>query len=322
MATTTITSRSIDPKASVGLALVGIALAVAALATAVPLAGRGDAAPIETGPFGSASRPDPCLNILTCGRDDLHPGKVDPGLPRRTPALPSPQVVVPRVEAVGTSSGQYLQVHVEVTNWEAYHPTLFQRGSHDPACGGFSNPSRTRVDILDGEGGVLDQYCSSTPRGLASFTPNVANGSPIPERIAVRLVDSATDRVVVSRPIVVPQQISRVRTRYGEAEVAHLEFAADFWKVEVWEVQQAGVMAIRYIHGVAGTTGSKPLRPRPAMAGRGETYASDWATEQLHALEWVSEYHDLTYAETQKLGALVMIYVAVVAPEAARPPRT
>ncbi|MFA9565595.1 MAG: hypothetical protein ACERLM_12935 [Acidimicrobiales bacterium] len=43
------------------------------------------------------------------------------------------------------------------------------------------------------------------------------------------------------------------------------------------------------------------------------SHYSDWTADDRHALEWVSDYHDLTYAETQKLGAAVMVYVAAVA---------
>ena len=103
-----------------------------------------------------------------------------------------------------------------------------------------------------------------------------------------------------------------MKTFYTETEQSHLEFAADYWDIPVGEIQKAGVMAIRYINGLAGTTGSNPLRPRPTSDGP-TGYSSDWAPVERRALDWVSHHHELSYSETQKLGAIVMIYVAAVA---------
>ena len=103
-----------------------------------------------------------------------------------------------------------------------------------------------------------------------------------------------------------------MKTFYTETEQSHLEFAADYWDIPVGEIQKAGVMAIRYINGLAGTTGSNPLRPRPTSDGP-TGYSSDWAPDERRALDWVSHHHELSYSETQKLGAIVMIYVAAVA---------
>lgn len=202
----------------------------------------------------------------------LPPGKVDPGPPRRQADLPTSSTAVTRLEAVGTRSGQYVRLDIEVTNWKAYHETLFVSGRQYPACGEAGNKFRTWVDILDGsDGRVLFRYCAiGSPLALPKLFLFVSDGDPIPERIAVRIIDNATDRVVVSHPVSVPP-ISRVRTSYTDAEQANLAAAAQYWDIPVREVQKAGVMAIRYIHGVAGTTGSRTLLPARRWTARSAT---------------------------------------------------
>ncbi len=39
---------------------------------------------------------------------------------------------------------------------------------------------------------------------------------------------------------------------------------------------------------------------------------SRWADDELPALDWVSDYYDLTYAETHKLGTAVMVFFAAL----------
>ena len=241
-----------------------------------------------------------------------------PGPPRRQADLPTPSVAARLVKPYFIGSGAYAP-QVEVTNWKSYHETLFDSDRRYEGC--LDNPNtrfRTWVDILDGDTGRLHfRYCGmGTPIGLSKLTLFPHKGHPIPRRVAVRLIDNVTNRVVVSDPVDLPRFL-RVGTGYTTAERANLEFAAEYWDIPVHEVQKAGVMAIRYLHGVSGTTGSKPLRPRPdvdrSAYGR-VTYTSDWYPDERHALDWVSGYHDLTLAETQKLGAAVMIYVAAVSP--------
>ena len=296
-----------------GRVALGIVLMAATLVGGMPVAnaaGRdGSAAP--------APRTEPCLNIVTCGTGTRPPGKVDPGPPRRQADLPTPSVAARLVRPYFMGSGAYA-AQVEVTNWKSYHETLFDPDRRYEGC--LDNPNtrfRTWVDILDGATGRLHfRYCGMNgPIGLSKLTLFPHKGHPIPRRVAVRLIDNATNRVVVSDPVDLPRFL-RVGTGYTTAERANLEFAAEYWDIPVDEVQKAGVMAIRYLHGVSGTTGSKPLRPRPDAERRvylRVTYTSDWYPDEQHALDWVSNYHDLTLAETQKLGAAVMIYVAAIA---------
>ena len=97
---------------------------------------------------GPTPKPEPCLNILTCRTEPRLPGRVDPGPPRRQADLPTPSAVVNVVEAVQRQASQYVRLDIEVTNWKAYHETLFWSGRQYPACGEAGNRFRTRVDIL------------------------------------------------------------------------------------------------------------------------------------------------------------------------------
>ncbi len=291
-----------------GRVALGIVLMAATLVGGMPVANAAS----RDGSTAPAPRTEPCLNIIICGSGGL-PGKVDPGPPRRQADLPTPSITAHLVSPYFTTNGAY-RPQIEVTNWEAYHETLFAWDREYPGCSDSPHMTfRTWVDILDGDTGRLHyRYCGmGTPIGLSELTLYAYKGHPIPERIAVRLIDNATNRTVVSDPVDLPRFL-RVGTAYTTAERANLEFAAGYWDIPVHEVQKAGVMAIRYLHGASGTTGSKPLRPRPNVQGR-VTFTSDWYPDERHALDWVSEYHDLTLAETQKLGAAVMIYVAAVA---------
>ena len=184
----------------------------------------------------------------------LPPGKVDPVPAAPQADLPTPSTAITRVEATGTGSGQYVRLDIEVTNWQAYHETLFVSGRQYSACGEAGNKFRTWVDILDGsDGRFLFRYCAiGSPHALPKLFLFVSDGEP-----------------------------------------ANLTAAAQYWDIPVREVQKAGVMAIRYIHCVAGTTVSRTLRRRPSMDGPVSHY-SDWTADDRHALEWVSDYHDLT----------------------------
>jgi hypothetical protein len=126
----------------------------------------------------------------------------------------------------------------------------------------------------------------------------------------VTLTDRQTKRTVRSNTVRIPP-ISEVTARYTTAERANMDVAARHWGIRRHELQKSGVMATRFIHGVAGTTGSSPLRPRPDVSGP-VSYTSHWAPEEQHALDWVSDYYDLTYAETHKLGTAVMVFFAAL----------
>ena len=128
-------------------AALGLAVAIAVVASGVPVAADARAATLDSYRLG----PDrgTCLTIVTCGPGTLPPGKVDPGPPCREADLPTPSAVVTRLGAVGTRSGQVLRLDIEVTNWKAYHETLFVSGRQYPACDAVGNRFRTWVDILD-----------------------------------------------------------------------------------------------------------------------------------------------------------------------------
>lgn len=106
--------------------------------------------------------------------------------------------------------------------------------------------------------------------------------------------------------------VVEVTTSYTAAEHARLLAAAEFWGIPADEFQKFGVQALRFIHGLSGTTGTDPLRPRPEVTGP-VSYTSEWAPDEAAALDWVSDHYDLSDSETQKLGASVLIFFAALA---------
>ena len=296
------TTNSVSSAWLVRRAVFGLVMAVAVLASGVPLATGASAAPVRA--------PETCRTIATCGLRQLPPGKVDPG--PRHPALPAPKVVFTGREAYSTSAGRWVRHSLDVTNWQSYHPTLFAQAPHLPACGRNTKASRTWVDIYDADSGRrVYGYCAlNKPEGLRNMGFAVRSGEQAPSQIYVRMTDRQTGRVVTSSAVRIPP-ISQVTTAYTAAEHANLEFAARHWGIPRGQVQKSGVMAVRFIHGIAGTTGSDPLRPRPDVSGP-HSYTSQWAPDEQAALDWVSDYYDLTYAETHKLGTAVMVFFAAL----------
>ena len=177
-------------------------------------------------------------------------------------------------------------------------------------CGRKSTTSRTWVGIHDADSGRrIHGHCAiGGPEGLRTVHFPIRSGGSAPSAIYVSLTDRETRRTVRSSPVKVPQQVT---VHYTAAESANIDFAARYWGRPRHNVQQNGVMAIRFIHGVAGTTGSAPLRPRPEVSGP-VSYRSWWTSEDRRALDWVSDYYDLTYAETHKLGTAVMVFFAAL----------
>ena len=201
------------------------------------------------------------MNIVTCGPGQLPPGKVDPGPRPRPPALPAPKVVLEDRAAYSTPAGRWVRHRLDVTNWQSYHPSLFAPAPHLPACGRNTKASRTWVDIYDAVNGHrIYGYCAiGKPEGLRDIQFAVKSGEQAPARIYVRMTDRLTRRTVTSDVVRIP--VSRVSASYTFAEGANIDFAAEHWGISHDDVQKNGVMAVRFIHGVAGTTGSAPLRP-------------------------------------------------------------
>ena len=287
-------------------AVLGLVMVVAVLGSGVPLAGAAEKTPIP--------RPEPCLNILTCKTGQLPPGKVDPGPRPRPPALPAPNVVFEGREAYMVGSKRFVLHSLDVTNWQSYHPSLFTRVPGLPSCSGTGTGtwSRTRVDIYSA---VSDRritgFCAmDEPQHLRSIRFALKSGEHAPHGIYVRLTDHQTGRVVTSNSVRIPP-MSQVTARYTAAENANIDVAARHWGIHQSQVQKQGVMAIRYIHGVAGTTGADPLRPRPEVSGP-VSYTSLWKPADQDIVAWVSDYYDLTYAETHKLGTAVMVFFAAL----------
>lgn len=285
-------------------AVVGLVLTVAVMGSGFTAAGAAEKSPIPP--------PEPCRNILTCGTGQLPPGKVDPGPRPRPPALPAPRVVLTDRAAYSTPAGRWVAHHLDVTNWQSYHPSLFTQAPHLPACGRNTKASRTWVHIYNATTRArIYGYCAlNKPEGLRNMQFAVKSGEQAPSAIYVRMTDRQTGRTVTSNTVRIPP-ISRVTARYTAAENANIHFAARHWGIAPDQVQKSGVMATRFIHGIAGTTGSAPLRPRPEVSGP-VSYTSNWAPDEQHALDWVSDYYDLTYAETHKLGTAVMVFFAAL----------
>ncbi len=282
-------------------ALVGLGMVVAVIATAIPAASAAESTPIP--------RPEPCLNIVTCGAEELPPGKVDPGR-ARPPALPAPTVTFTGRKAYSTPSGWYVRHEFDVSNWESYDPELFARWKNLGVC----RELRTRVQLYDADTGRRlrgGQFCAiGTPEGLRDLSFIEPIGHAAPARINVVITDQRTRRTVSSLPVAIPP-MSEVTTAYTQAEHANLIFAARHWGIPRDQLQKTGIMALRFIHGIAGTTGSDPLRPRPDVSGP-VSYTSVWTTDERHALDWLSQYYDLTFAETHKLGTTLMVFFAAL----------
>ncbi len=303
MATTNAADIETTVPGAIRRAVIGLALVVAILGSSATVASAAEPTPIP--------RPEPCLNIVTCP-GQLPPGKVDPGPRSRPPALPAPKVVFEGRTAYSTPAGRYVRHDLDVTNWQSYSATLFAQAPQLPACGRNAKSSRTWVRIYDADTGRrIYGYCAiGEPKDLRNMSFAVKRGEQAPARIYVRMTDRQTGRSVASSPVRIPL-ISRTTARYTAAEHANIQFAAQHWGISVDDVQKNGVMATRFIHGIAGTTGSDPLRPRPEVSGP-VSYTSVWAADEQGALDWVSEYYDLTYAETHKLGTAVMVFFAIL----------
>ena len=285
-------------------AVLGLVMIVAVMGSGVPLATGASAAPVRA--------PERCVNIVTCGPGQLPPSKVDPGPKPRPPALPAPKVVLTDRAAYSTPAGRWVRHELDVTNWQSYHPSLFAQAPQLPACGRNAKASRTWVDIYNAVNGHrIYGYCAiGKPEGLRDISFAVKSGEQAPSHIYVRLTDRQTRRTVTSSTVRIPP-ISEVTARYTTAERANMDVAARHWGIRRHELQKSGVMAVRFIHGIAGTTGSSPLRPRPEVSGP-ISYTSHWAPDEQHALDWVSDYYDLSYAETHKLGTAVMVFFAAL----------
>ena len=302
--TTTAESETATSMAAIRRAVLALVALVAVVASGVPLAGSASAAPVRAR--------EECVNIVTCRPGQLPEGKVDRGRPGGPPLLihlPEPAVVFADHDV--HRDGRSLQ-RLEITNWNAYAPALFRPAAHLPACGTDPNATRLSAEILNAStGGRLRRLCAiDAPEGLREAVFTVTPGAIPPPAVVVRLTDRQTGRVATSDPVAIPP-VSHVVTSYTRAEHSNLVAAAEHWGVQRCVLQKSGVMATRFIHGVAGTTGTAPLRPRPATEGP-IGCASSWTPDDRHALEWVSDYYDLTYAEAQKLGAAVMVFFAAL----------
>ena len=302
--TNSATSERAHPAGLVRRAVLGLVMTVAVIGSGVPLATGASAAP--------ARIPEPCRTVVSCTPGQLPPGKVDPGPKPRPPALPAPAVVFTGRSAYSTPFGRFVRHDLDVTNWQSYHPTLFTQAPHLPACGRNTKASRTWVRIYNASTHArIYGYCAlNKPEALRDISFAVTSGEQAPSGIYVRMTDRQTGRTVRSSTVRI-SPISQVTARYTAAENANIDFAARHWGISRDQVQKSGVMATRFIHGIAGTTGSDPLRPRPDVTGP-VSYTSVWAPDEQHALDWVSDYYDLSYAETHKLGTAVMVFFAAL----------
>lgn len=145
-----------------------------------------------------------------------------------------------------------------------------------------------------------------TPADAGPGASDVVPAQPVPATPAPELPPSDP------APGAEEPAVLHVTTSYTAEEHARLVAAAEFWGIPQEEFQKFGVQALRFIHGLSGTTGSDPLRPRPAIDGA-VSYTSQWTTVDRAALDWVSGYYDLGHAETQKLGSAVLIFFAALA---------
>ncbi len=213
--------------------------------------------------------------------------------------------------AYSTPVGRWVRHNLDVINWQSYSATLFAQAPHLPACGRNTKASRTWVHIYNAStNDRIYGYCAlGEPEDLRDISYGIKSGQQAPSAIYVRMTDRQTGRTVTSNTVRIP--VSQVTARYTAAENANIDFAARHWGISRDQVQKSGVMATRFIHGIAGTTGSAPLRPRPDVSGP-VSYTSNWAPDELQALDWVSDYYDLSYAETHKLGTAVMVFFAAL----------
>jgi hypothetical protein len=64
--------------------------------------------------------------------------------------LPVPVVKVTRQQPVGTAAGP-LEIHLAVTNWQAFAASLFEPAPTQPPCGpdAANNGSRSAIEIFD-----------------------------------------------------------------------------------------------------------------------------------------------------------------------------
>ena len=101
-----------------------VVLVFAVIGTGLPAARAAERTPVP--------RPEPCLNLVTCGPGTLPPGTVDPGPKPRHPALPAPDVVFTAREAYSTGAGRFVRHDLDVVNWQSYDPQLFDEAPHLP----------------------------------------------------------------------------------------------------------------------------------------------------------------------------------------------
>ncbi len=114
-----------------------VVLVFAVIGTGLPAARAAERHPVP--------RPEPCLNLVTCGPGTLPPGTVDPGPKPRHPSLPAPEVVFTAREAYSTGAGRFVRHDLDVVNWQSYDPQLFDEAPHLPRRAGSRDGSRPSV---------------------------------------------------------------------------------------------------------------------------------------------------------------------------------
>jgi hypothetical protein len=114
-----------------------------------------------------------------------------------------PRPVLGLVEQI--RRGNFNEIYLIVTNWNAYPPALFAAAPNLPPCDQNQNSARTWVDIYDGETKAkIGGHCAiNAPNGLAKFAVTTLITSK-PKSVFIWLNDRELKRAGQSNTLVIP----------------------------------------------------------------------------------------------------------------------
>lgn len=140
-------------------------------------------------PHDSDTTPSPTPTVTRTPAPTRRP--TDTPTPTAEP-IPTPELVLlsgtENYEANGKS---WVRYRLNVTNWRAFPPELFQSAPDLPPCGSNTEASRTWVDIYDAADGTkIYGFCGlSSPKDLNGLWFAVEQGTVPPAAVYVELID-------------------------------------------------------------------------------------------------------------------------------------
>jgi len=108
-------------------------------------------------------------------------------------AVPNPILYLTGTEPYTTGAKQFIRYRYDVLNKNAYPAAMFAAAPKLAACGTNTKASRTWVDVFDGSGKRLNQFCAlGNPSDLGQIWFALEEGVIPPSTVFIVLTDRQT----------------------------------------------------------------------------------------------------------------------------------